>query len=52
MILRGDSEKFKYLSENLTKIENIVTHWSLAQADLNDEKTKDLKSRWTAPLRS
>ena len=30
MILCGDSEKFEYLSENETKHENIVTHWSVA----------------------
>ena len=38
LILRVDSEKFEYLNENVTKIENILTHWSVAQAGLNDEK--------------
>ena len=30
--------KFEKLSDILTKIENILTHWSVAQAGLNDEK--------------
>ena len=30
--------KFEELSENLTKIENIFTHWSVAQAGSNYEK--------------
>ena len=38
MILRGDSEKFEYLSKDETKNENILTHWSVAQASSNDEK--------------
>ena len=38
MILRGDSEKYKYLSENETKFEAILTHWSLAQAGSSNEK--------------
>ena len=38
IILRGTSEKLEYLSENETKHENILTHWSLAQAGSNDEK--------------
>ena len=29
---------FEYLSENETKIENILTPWSVAQAGMNDEK--------------
>ena len=29
--------KFEYLSENQTKIENILTHWSVAQAGSNGE---------------
>ena len=47
MILRGDSEKFEYLSENGTKIENILTIWSVAQAGStsNNEKTGGKKSR-------
>ena len=36
MILRGDLEKFKYLSENLSKIENSLTHWPEAQAGSNE----------------
>ena len=35
----------------LTKIENILTRWSVAQAGLNDEKTGSRKSRWSVPLR-
>ena len=51
IILRGDSEKFEYLSEDETKNENILTHWSVAQAGSNDEKkTGGRKSRWTVPL--
>ena len=38
--------KFEKLSEFLTKIENILTRWSVAQAGLNYEKT-----RWTVPLK-
>ena len=44
IILRGDCEKFEYLSENETKNENILTHWSVAQADSNDEKAGGRKS--------
>ena len=52
MILRVDSEKFKYLSKNLTNIENTLTHWSVAQAGRNDEKkTGGRKSFWTVPLK-
>ena len=35
-----------------TKIENILTHWSVAQAGSNDEKTGGRKSRWTVPFNS
>ena len=31
---------FEYLRENETKFENILTHWSVAQAGSNDEKKK------------
>ena len=42
---------FEYLRENETKFENILTHWSVAQAGSNDEKkTWGEKSRWTVPL--
>ena len=30
--------KFEYLGKNKTKNENILTHWSAAQAGSNDEK--------------
>ena len=51
IILRGTPEKYKYLSKNDTKNKTILTHWSVAQASLNDEKTEGRKSRWTVPLR-
>ena len=38
IILCWDSEKYEYLSENETKFETILTHWSVAQAGSNDEK--------------
>ena len=44
LILGEDSEKFEYLGENETKNENILTHWSVAQADSNDEKAGGRKS--------
>ena len=51
MMPRGDSEKYEYLGENETKIENVLTCWSVAQAGSNDEKNGGPKSRWTVPLR-
>ena len=44
LILGEDSEKFEYLGENESKNENILTHWSVAQADSNDEKAGGRKS--------
>ena len=41
MMLRGvifSTLKYEYLGENKTKNENILTHWSVAQAGSNDEK--------------
>ena len=38
IILRGDSEKFEYLSEDESKKEKNLTHWSVAQVGSNDEK--------------
>ena len=35
----------------LTKIENILTHWSVAKAGLNNKKG-GRKSRWTVPLKN
>ena len=35
---------FEYLDENGTKIENILTPWSVAQAGLNDEKYKGVEN--------
>ena len=49
MIPQGDSEKYEFLGENETKIEN-VTCWSVAQAGSNEEKNEGPKSRWTVPL--
>ena len=42
---------FEYLGENETKFKNILTHWSVAQANSNEEKTRGQKSRWTVPLK-
>ena len=39
--------KIEWLSEVLTQIENILTHWSVAQADWNNEKYEGWKSHWT-----
>ena len=53
MILRGDSKKFEYVSENETKNLTILTHCSVAQAGSNDKtKTWSWKSRWTVPLKA
>ena len=38
IIMQGASEKFEYLGESETKNENILTHWSVAQAGSKDEK--------------
>ena len=39
MIPQGDFyEKLRLTRRNLSKIENILTHWSVAQAGSNDEK--------------
>ena len=35
---------FEYLRENETKFENILTHWSVAQAGSNDEKKLGVKN--------
>ena len=37
--------------EILTKIENSLTHWSVAQTGSNDEKTGSRKYCWTVPLK-
>ena len=47
---RGDSEKYEYLGENETKIENVLTCWSVAQVGSNDEKNGGPKSHWNVPL--
>ena len=41
---------FEYLRENETKFENILTHWSVAQAGSNDEKNGGQKYPWTVSL--
>ena len=43
IILRGDSEKYEYLSENETIFETILTYWSVAQAGSNDEKKLEVE---------
>ena len=43
--------KFEYLSEISTKIENILTHWSVTQTGSNEEKNGGRKSCWTVPLK-
>ena len=53
MILHGVSFfilKFEYLSENETKIENILTHWSVAQAGSNDENNWGSKISLDCPF--
>ena len=44
--------RFELHCEFLTEIENILTHWLVAKAGLNDEKTGGRKPRWTVPLRT
>ena len=43
--------KFEYLSENQTKIENILTHWSVAQADSNGELNWRSKNSLDCPFK-
>ena len=43
--------KFEYLSENQTKIENILTHWSVAQAGSNGELNWRLKISLDCPFK-
>ena len=51
MILRGTSEKLEYLGENETKNENILTHWSKAQAGSNDDKNWGSKISLDCPFK-
>ena len=44
--------KFEYLSENQTNIENILTHWSVAQVDSNGEKNWMSKILLDCPFNS
>ena len=39
--------KFEYLSENQTKIENILTHWSVAKAG---SKVQMVKKNWRSKI--
>ena len=50
MILRGVSFSILKFDSLDTKFENILTHWSVAQAGSSDEKNRGRKSRWTVPL--
>ena len=53
MILRGVSffdTKLRITQRNLNKNRIFLTHWSVAQAGLNEDKTGGRKSRWTVPL--
>ena len=36
--------KFEYLREISTKIENILTHWSVAQTGSNEEKKLEVEN--------
>ena len=51
IILRGTSKKFEYLGENETEFENILTHWSVAQAGSNDEKNWGSKISLDCPFK-
>ena len=42
--------KYEYLGENETKNENILTHWSVAQACSNDEKNWGYKISLDCPF--
>ena len=50
-ILRGTSKKFEYLGEYETEFENILTHWSVAQAGSNDEKNWGSKISLDCPFK-
>ena len=52
IILRGALEKFEYLGENETKNETILTHWSVAQAGLNDENNWGSKISLDCPFKT
>ena len=43
--------KIEYLGENETKYENILTHWSVAQAGWNDEKNRRSKISLDCPFK-
>ena len=52
VILQGDFyEKFDKLGEIVTKIDNLLTHWSVAQVRMM-KKTGSRKSLWNVPLNS
>ena len=49
---RGDFfQKIRITQWNLTKIENIVTHWSVVQAGSNDEKNRRPKISLDCPFK-
>ena len=50
--LKNEIENVWLVGENKTKFENILTHWSVAQAGSNEEKTRGRKCRWTVSLSS
>ena len=55
MIPRGVSffiVKYEYLGENETKFENILTHWSVAQASSNYEKNWGSKISLDCPFKA
>ena len=50
VILQGDFyEKFDKLGEIVTKIDHLLTHWSVAQVRMM-KNTGSRKSRWNVPL--
>ena len=51
IILRGDYEKYEYLGENETKFENILNHWSVAQAGSTDAKNWGSKISLDCPFK-
>ena len=39
-----------FLTLQNANVQTVLTHWLVAQADSNYEKTGGRKSRWTVPL--
>ena len=44
-------QNYEYLGENETKNENVLTHWSVAQAGSNDNKTGGSKISLDCPFK-